>query len=186
MMILMGLPGVGKSSVLSGLGKRVPHMRIVNYGDVMLEVFKSKFGVADRDQMRKSPLEQQEVAQREAAQRIAAMGRDVILDTHCSIKTDSGYLPGLPHRLLSQFKVDYLVLLSAPPEDIAKRRAKDPSRKRAVDIGEIIEHDSMNRSFLAAYSVLSGAPASVVMNADNKVEEAVGHICGILGIPENK
>ncbi len=49
MMIVMGLPGAGKSTVLSVA--REAGWTVLNYGDLMMEVAKEK-GIADRDSLR--------------------------------------------------------------------------------------------------------------------------------------
>ena len=173
MIILMGAPGVGKSSVLSGLKAKRPDYSIVNYGDLMLEVFGEKFGVSNRDDMRKSPVSQQKEAQKEVAHRLSKMDGKIILDTHCSVQTPKGYLPGLPFALLSNLKVERLILLSATIDEIYARRKNDATRVREVNKEEIIEHGEINKAYLAAYSAFTGAPASIVMNHDNKLAEAI-------------
>jgi adenylate kinase len=53
MIIVMGVPGAGKTSVLQGLKT---DYQVVNYGNLMLEIEKKEFGVKDRDVMRKLPI----------------------------------------------------------------------------------------------------------------------------------
>lgn len=180
MIILMGVPGVGKSSVLSGVLQKKPEYKVVNYGDLMLEVFREKFGVQDRDQMRREPLQRQKQAQEEVALRLSKMKGKIILDTHCSIQTPNGYLPGLPFRLLEKLEVERLVLLSASIDEIYNRRKNDPSRTRSANRDEITEHDQMNKAYLAAYSARTGAPASIVMNHDARLAEAVERLASLL------
>jgi len=115
------------------------------------------------------------------ALKLSKMDGKVILDTHCSIQTPSGYFPGLPFSLLGKLKVERLVLLSASVDEIYNRRKNDPTRSRSVNRDEIIEHDQMNRAYLAAYSAFTGAPATIVMNHDNRVAEAVSSLAAALG-----
>ena len=180
MIILMGVPGVGKSSVLSGISEKKPEYSIVNYGDLMLEIFREKYSVQNRDEMRKAPVTQQKAVQEAVALKLSKMGGKVILDTHCSIQTPSGYFPGLPFSLLSKLRVERLVLLSASVDEIYNRRKNDPTRSRSANRDEITEHDQMNRAYLAAYSAFTGAPATIVMNHDNRVAEAVSSLAAVL------
>lgn len=180
MIIVMGVPGVGKTSVLKGAAEKKPEYRIVNYGDLMLEIFGEKYEIQNRDEMRKAPVAQQKAVQKAVAQKLSKMGGKVILDTHCSVQTPNGYLPGLPFELLKKLKVERLVLLSATMDEIYNRRKNDPTRTREVSKDEIIEHDQMNKAYLAAYSAFTGAPATIVMNRDNKVSEAVEKFASLL------
>lgn len=179
MIIILGLPGVGKSSILKGIKEKKPDYEIINYGDLMLEVFK-KYGINDRDEIRKAPIELQKKVQKQVASILSKKKGKVILDTHCSIKTPKGYLPGLPFDLLKKLKVDNLILISAEPEEIKRRRESDSTRKRETTLEEIIEHDTINKSYLASYSAFTGAPALIVMNRDNKLNEAIDTILNIL------
>lgn len=178
MIIIMGVPGVGKTSVLNGVMKMKPKYKIVNYGDLMLETFESKYGIKNRDEIRSAPIDLQKEAQKTVINKLSEMQGKIILDTHCSIRTPKGYLPGLSSEFLEMLKtkIEVLVLLSAPTKEIYDRRQKDSTRIREVSMEEIIEHDRVNMAYLAVYSVLTGAPALIVMNCNNKLEDAVNKI----------
>ncbi len=175
MIIALGVPGAGKTTVLKSLKGGY---QIVNYGDLMLEIEKKEFNIRDRDEMRKLPIEKQKLAQRLVADCLAKMHGKVILDTHCSVATPSGYYPGLPFEFLKLWKVEALVYVTADVEELKSRRENDPTRKRDVD--DISLHDSLNRSYLAAYSAFSGAPAVVIYNHNNRLEEAVAKFQALL------
>jgi len=175
MIIVMGLPGAGKSTVLKGLKT---DYRIQNYGDLMLEIEKKEFGIKDRDDMRKLPIEKQKHAQKLVADVLAKETGKFLLDTHCSVFTPSGYFPGLPFELLKRLKVDALVLITADVKEIAARRQNDPTRIRDAD--DVALHDKLNHAYLAAYSALTGAPAIVIYNKQGKVEEAVARLQDLL------
>jgi len=175
MIIVMGLPGAGKSTVLKGLKT---DYKMQNYGDLMLEIEKKEFGIKDRDDMRKLPIEKQKLAQKLVAQVLAREKGKFILDTHCSVATPSGYYPGLPFEFLKGIKVDCLVLITADVAEVAKRRTDDPTRIRDVD--DIALHDQINKAYLAAYSAFSGAPAVVITNRQGKAEEATAKLQALL------
>ncbi|MEM4368576.1 MAG: AAA family ATPase, partial [Candidatus Anstonellales archaeon] len=94
MIIVMGLPGAGKSTVLQNL--KLENYVILNYGTLMFEIAQKEKLVSNRDEMRKLNPEEQRRIQRMVVDEIKKHGKRVILDTHCSIKTPKGYLPGLP------------------------------------------------------------------------------------------
>ncbi|MEM2508848.1 MAG: AAA family ATPase, partial [Candidatus Thermoplasmatota archaeon] len=89
--VVAGIPGAGKTTVL----KEVKGIEIINYGDVMFSIAKKKNLVNDRDEIRKLPIDEQRKLQKEAAKFISKK-KNVIIDTHCTIKTRDGYMPGLP------------------------------------------------------------------------------------------
>jgi len=181
MIVVMGLPGAGKTTVLQGAMAGVSGWKILNYGDLMFEIAKGEGLVSDRDEMRKLPVKQQKRVQDEVGDKLAGMKGRIILDTHCSVHTPTGYMPGLPFDQLRKLDIDYLVFVSAPAKDIMGRRRRDTTRKRDSASIEKVESDSrVNISYLCAYSALSGATASIIMNADGRLEEAVGKLREII------
>ena len=98
--VITGVPGVGKTTVVNGalekLGKEGIEYQAINFGTFMFEVASNQKIVADRDGMRKLPGPVQKDIQRKAAQAIAKVEGNVIIDTHCTVKTPKGFLAGLP------------------------------------------------------------------------------------------
>jgi adenylate kinase len=176
MYIIMGLPGAGKSTVIGSLLKLMPGLKVVNFGDIALEAGKRLFRIQSRDDMRKKlSVAQQQKLQEEAVKMLSKMtGKDVLLDTHCAIKTAIGYLPGLPFWMIQRLKIDGLILVSAKPEDIFNRRKNDPLRpgRDAESLDEMKLHDAISREMLATYAVLAGAPAMIITNEQGKVGDA--------------
>lgn len=177
--IVTGIPGVGKTTVMEAAAK-ARNLKIAVFGSVMFEVAQARKLAANRDDMRKLAPEVQRDIQREAAAHIAAMGK-VIVDTHCTVKTAKGYLAGLPAWVLEALKPSVIVLVEATDEDIRKRRANDGTRKRDDDtLAAIAEHQEYNRRFAAAYATLSGATVHTVRNNDGAVETAMKEILAVV------
>ena len=172
--VVTGVPGVGKSTVMSS-AKEYGY-KIVNFGTTMFEEAQ-KEGVADRDDMRKLAIEDQQRLQKQAGEKISRMG-NVVVDTHASILTSSGYMPGLPEWTVRALNPDIIVLVEATPDEIAGRRNKDASRARDSD--DIGLHQTMNREYAATAAVMTGATVSIVENHDNQVEIAVEQFRKIL------
>lgn len=178
--IVTGIPGVGKTTVMETAAK-ARNLRIAVFGSVMLEVAQKRGLAKGRDDMRRLPADTQKSIQREAAAAIARMG-DVIVDTHCSIKTPTGYLPGLPAWVLEALHPSTIVLVEAAPEEILRRRQNDATRRRDEDSLEaIVEHQEYNRRFAAACATLTGATVHTVHNWDNQVEGAIAQILPVVG-----
>ncbi|WP_456455532.1 adenylate kinase [Methanopyrus sp.] len=176
--VATGVPGVGATTVTTEAVKELEGYEHVNYGDVMLEIAKEEGLVEHRDEIRKLPAEKQREIQRLAARRIAKMaeGREgIIVDTHCTIKTPAGYLPGLPIWVLEELQPAVIVLIEADPDEIMMRRMKDSEeRQRDYDRAhEIKEHQEMNRMAAMAYATLTGATVKIIENHDDRLEEAV-------------
>lgn len=179
--VVTGIPGVGKTTVMQEAAKAAK-LPVIVYGTVMFEVAKAKGAVQDRDAMRRLPPAAQRDIQKEAARRIGAMG-NVVVDTHCTVKTPTGYLPGLPAWVLEDLRPSTIVLVEASPEEIQARRAKDATRRRDEDSLEAIaEHQEVNRRFAAAYATLTGATVSTVLNRDGGVDEAMRQILPAMGV----
>ncbi len=173
--LLLGIAGVGKSTVA-----RLSGIRTVNFGDVMFEFAKERFGIEHRDEMRKKiPREAYLKLQEEAAKRIAELG-DVLVDTHaCVFLHDSGYLPGVPMKILEILKPKAIIVIEASPAEIAKRRAKDKHRIRDQPIEEELK---LTRTFAIIYSAISGAPVYFVENKEGKAGEAAEKIKQIVNL----
>ena len=165
--IVTGVPGVGKSTVMNAAQDY--GYKIVNFGSTMFEEAQ-KEGVENRDDMRKLPIEKQQSLQKQAGERISQMG-DVVVDTHASILTPSGYMPGLPEWTISALKPNIIVLVEATAQEIAGRRTKDPSRMRDAD--DIDMHQKVNRDYAETAASIVGATVSIVENHDNQIEIAV-------------
>ncbi|MBI2079518.1 AAA family ATPase, partial [Candidatus Micrarchaeota archaeon] len=124
MIIVMGLPGAGKTSVLEKINSSNPEYKHLNYGTLMLEIAQEKFKIKSRDEIRTLTATQQKEVQKMVGERLAKEKGKLILDTHCSVLNPDKrfYLPGLPWSLLQHLKVDYLVLITGDIEEIAARR----------------------------------------------------------------
>ena len=177
--VVTGIPGVGKTTVMKNAAEGMD-IEFVTFGTVMSDIAIESGLVKDRDEMRKLSLEQQKDLQIKSAEKIANMG-NVILDTHCTVKTPKGYMPGLPEWVIKTLKPTAIVVVEADPEEIFNRRANDPTRNRDPDTEEQIdEHQMMNRAAAMAYAALSGATVKIVFNHDNAIDDAVKQAAPVL------
>ncbi len=170
--VVTGIPGVGKTTVMKQAAEGID-IKFVTFGSVMIDIAKEMGLVKDRDEMRKLTLDQQKDLQIRSAEKVASMG-DVILDTHCTVKTPKGYMPGLPEWVLKKLKPTAIVVVEADPDEIFNRRAKDSTRNRDPDSEEeIAEHQQINRAAAMSYATLTGATVKIVFNHDDAIDEAV-------------
>jgi adenylate kinase len=177
--VVTGIPGVGKTTVMRKAAEGMD-INFVTFGTVMIEIAKEMKLVKNRDEMRKLTLEQQKKLQIKTAERIAKM-KNVIVDTHCTVKTPKGYMPGLPEWVVKKINPTAIVLVEADPEEIYNRRENDKSRNRDPDTQEQInEHQMMNRAVAMAYAALTGSTVKIVFNHDNAIDEAVKQVSPVL------
>jgi adenylate kinase len=180
--VIVGIPGVGKSSVvhkvmeLMGDGEQKPE--VVNYGTTMMEEATRVYGLNSRDQMRKLPVEDQRQLQIYAARKISRLDkRYVIIDTHLFIATREGFWPGMPLDVLRALDPTHLVLVWASLEEIMTRRENDRTRSRDRASHEILELEmDAAKNYLFASSLVCGCPALVVRNSTGMIEEAAKSI----------
>jgi len=184
--IIVGIPGVGKTTVMRRFVDRLREkgvkVKVVVYGTVMLEEAE-KFGVTDRDELRKMGLEEMKEIQLKAARRIGEMESEMlIIDTHLIVRTKEGYLPGLPSKVLKELNPTNLVLITASPEEIKERRESDRSRRRdMISLEEIRKEIELSMSYLSAVSNDVGIPVMIIKNERGKVDEAVDRLMEALG-----
>jgi len=177
--ILTGVPASGGTTVtrnaiekLDVLGKP---FKMITYSDIMLGEALQRGWVKIRDDIRKLEPSQQRDLQQIAARRIAEMATtSLVVDTHATVRTAKGYLPGLPRLVLDELKPDLILAVEAAPDEIIRRRNADKSRSRDIqDAGGIQEHQEVNRAICMAYAAHTGAAVKILKNADGKLDEAV-------------
>jgi adenylate kinase len=184
LVVLTGIPGSGSTTVLKKTLEEVDYLHI-NYGDMMIEIAKEKSIADDRDELRKLSPEIQKEIQQAAAKKIKekSASENVIVDTHCTISTPSGFLPGLPQWILSELQPDNFIIIEADPDEILLRRLSDETRERDKEMTKSIAlHQEINRSTAMAYATLTGATVKILENHDNELDEIVSQLVTVLNI----
>jgi adenylate kinase len=183
--IITGVPGVGKTTVVNEALAKLKDEGIdyqsLNFGTFMFEVAQREGYVKGRDEMRKLDKDLQKRLQQLAAKAIAQIQGNIIIDTHASVKTPKGYLPGLPEWVLREIMPDLIVLVETNEDQILLRRLSDDTRERDMEgSGGIAEHQQFNRSFGASYAMLTGCTIKIVRNPDFLLEKAVTDMADVL------
>ena len=187
LIILVGIPGVGKTTVIEKLIEYLITLDIKShisvFGSVMLDEAK-KVGIQNRDELRTLSVKEQKKLQISAANKISDLKHPFIfVDTHLFIKTSEGYCPGLPFDILNSLSPDQIILVEAKPEEIIERRNTDITRKRDnLSIDEIIYELNLGRSMLSSSAVISGAPIKTVNNNNDCIENTIMEIANSLGV----
>lgn len=178
-MVVTGIPGVGKTTVLNELQDLARQnkfdLAVLNFGTVMNEVMRELGKDLHRDDMRKQTIEMQKKVQELAASEIANRSGHgtTVVDTHMFIRTVSGLWAGLPQNVLARLNPRLFVLVEADPEQIAARRRSDSDRKREQTVAEDIMFDlQWSRATAAASAVSTGAPVKVIRNDAGRQKQA--------------
>ena len=177
LVVLTGIPGSGSTTVLNKALEEVDYLHL-NYGDIMTELAIEEKLVEDRDALRKL-----KEIQAKAAKRIKEKSEEsnVIVDTHCTINTPSGFLPGLPIWVLEQLQPDLFIMVEANPDEIIYRRMNDDTRSRDVEKASDIQlHQEMNRAASMAYATLTGATVKIIANHDNHLPQTISKLVDVL------
>jgi len=185
--ILVGIPGVGKTSLLSKIveiiKKHDKSVDVISFGTLMFEIAK-KNGLKDRDELRKLPVAEQQNLQKIAAEKIAEHNEQiVIIDTHTFINSSEGYYPGLPEHVLKIIKPTNFVSVSAKPEEIYNRRMKDDTRNRdKITLTKIKTELDIQSGMISACAVITGSPVKHILNREGKIDEATDKIIKAIGL----
>ncbi|WP_295722732.1 adenylate kinase [uncultured Methanobrevibacter sp.] len=182
LVVLTGIPGSGSTTILNKTLEKVDYLHL-NYGDVMTQIAIDNNVVENRDQLRKLSPETQKNIQKQAAAKISeeSQSNNVIVDTHCTISTPKGFLPGLPKWVLEDLNPDLFILVEANPDEIIYRRLNDDTRERDVErVKDIQLHQEMNRAAAMAYATLTGATVKIIENHDNHLDSTIRKMVELL------
>lgn len=180
--VLAGIPGSGSTTVLNHALENIDYIN-VNYGDEMLKIAQQEGLVEHRDALRKLSPDIQKEVQKNAAKSIRkqAEKNNIIVDTHCTIKTPAGFLPGLPKWVLDELQPDMFILVEADGDEILLRRITDETRERDMEkLKDINLHQEMNRAVSMAYAALTGATVKIIENHDNLLQDSVEEMVNAL------
>ncbi len=169
--IIIGIPGVGKTTVLEKAAEQLEGYEITNFGTEMLKTAKKQNIVKHRDQLRKLSPEKTKELQKKTAEKIEKK-ENLLIDTHLSIETPKGIIPGMPKWAAEKINLNRIILIEAEPKKIKKRRKKDKTRKRSDFTLPPKQHQKMNRYYAATVSTLTGALIKIIKNRENQVEKA--------------
>lgn len=183
--IVVGVPGVGKTSVVNRAAERLNQSQSITqvmvFGSIMLDEAK-KLGIIDRDEMRKLSINTQRQLQEMAANSIRGVRSvNIIIDTHLFINTIDGRYPGMPRNLLDILSPTHLIMILAAPEEIFARRMDDATRNRDLISMDSIKNDlEVATIMIATSSVLTGAPFKIIFNHKDKLDDAVNELVEVI------
>jgi len=176
--IVVGVPGVGKTSVINEAKKYLKYeFKVINTGDIMFELAKEKYNINNRDEIRKKlTFEQQKEIQKEAIKRIKEMEKesDIILDTHLVIESYEGYIPGILREYAEILRPDGIAVIISDPDKIFVRRLKDIQiRGRDIENLKRIEiQQNLTIYFTTIFMFEYSTIVEVINNEEGLLEES--------------
>lgn len=178
--IFVGTPGAGKSSVLKGV--KGAQYKLLNIGTEMFNVAKRDYSVADRDDMRKLNSDDIKRIRNTVFDSIRKETANLILDTHASIRSGPRFVPGFTiAELQSLNEIMTIVYVDSSSHDIIARRSKDLMRRRDVeDETDLEEQREVNLSLIGTYAAIIGIPIYIIKNQEGKVAEAIAQANAIV------
>lgn len=174
LILVLGAQGVGKTTVVKkAIEKAGKDYQVLNFGSVLQEVI----GGADRDEFRrKTSVEKywgiQEATAKEVKERAEG---DLIVTSHGVLRKEAGWYPGFPKNVLEILEPRMIVVLTAKPKNIIKRRKKGGTRGRTRDKTprEIVKEEQESTKIISfAYSMYTGATVKIIENKEGKIDKA--------------
>jgi len=180
--IVSGVKGSGKTTVIQLVKKKFPEVKIFNFGNYIKKSIENKYPKLTRDQWDKNiPFKEHEKFQKMAAKYIAKEMKNSkysIIDTNLLFKKPIGILPGLSEEVLKILKPDLIAIMDYRPEDVLERRLKDIkiSKSEKTEIGTISSHrerdvetvkeieleQTIQREFLITYTAMTGTILKII------------------------
>ncbi|MGC9079796.1 MAG: adenylate kinase [Nanopusillaceae archaeon] len=176
--LVVGVPGVGKTSVINEAKKYLKtDLEIISMGDVIFELAREKYGINNRDEIRKKlSLEKQEELQIEAVRKIYEMSKnkDLLLDTHLVIESSEGFIPGFFRKTADILKPNGIAVIISDPDKIFLRRLKDAMiRARDIENLKNIEiQQNMTIYFTTIFMFEYNTVVKIINNEEGLLEKA--------------
>ncbi len=182
-MVISGIPGSGKSTVIGELKKRGVQALYLSYGTEMKKLAPTSM---DRDSLRKDTAEHQHARANQAAHNIRKALADssyelAIVDTHTLILgADGKYVEGLSNSVVAILQPKIVVFLKPESKEIHARREKDTSRRR--DIQTIEEIEKHQQDCIAFLNNKFPGKAFVIANNDGGALAAAGEVFKLIPV----
>jgi len=180
-MIVFGLPGVGKSTLIKKATKDNNFVRLSG-GTLISENISDE----DRDTLRKKSKDQilsnQEILIFNFLKTIRTLSdRHIIFDGHCIVKENNSITP-IPLNIIKRLQPNILVFIDEPSEVIIERRKHDLIRpdREIETIADIDVNRKMQLEICKSYSVALKIPLKVLVSPEQRqMNSIINKLIGI-------
>jgi len=178
--IVVGIPGVGKTTVLDNLialcKEKGTKAQVLTMGTMMLDEALARGLVKNRDELRNLTLEHQWDLREATIPRILRAKREndmTVLDTHFMVRSRGGYLMALPRKFLEGVSPEFFGIVEASVREIIRRRMADKKRARdVVDPKEVRLEKELTTHSTFTMASLVNANVIRVVNKRNQAPQA--------------
>ena len=172
--VVTGVPGVGKTTLCRRVSKDLGY-NYINYGDLMLDVAKSKDLASTDHEMFSLDIDTQYEIWKGAALKIKDMD-NVLVDLHGIDQSSIGYIISLPIEIVNP---DIIVIIESSRDNILQRRHKDTKERLIDTIKSLTEHMGFLRIAMAVCSVIGDCNLIILKNDD--FEDCLAKMRNLLG-----
>lgn len=167
--VVVGVSGVGKSTVVEAVGERLDSFTTLDHGTMVVEEARDR-GLLDgrRDEL---SFEEYRRLRRHVLSDTNARNDDLLLDSRCAIGSGGTHTPGLTRDALDDLDPDICYLLTAEPAVIRKRRLSDEKDRDVPSVEQIRRELAVERSMASTVVMLTGAYFEIVPNGERSAEE---------------
>lgn len=149
---VLGISGVGKTSLLNGLQKQISFIHLQASELVKEEIaLTNKIKLTPEQLRTMSIIDNQTLLLNSFKKRTLALDGLVILDGHSVVDTPNG-LVEIPTSVFAEMNINRLIVLHDLPSEIANRRRADQHRKRPTRTADELAYQQ-SQSLIAASKV---------------------------------
>jgi adenylate kinase len=165
--VVCGQSGVGKSTVIQKAAEGMEDLTVVNFGEQILKLALDGGFVKEGEEVTLLRPECLSELQVRATERVKNLKGRVILDMHLTVRTPSGFIAGMPKRVMDVLEPRRIILLEADAYEILKRRMVGKDRKNVDEsLKDIQEHSDFDRAAAISIAMDIGTPIMILKNDD--------------------
>jgi adenylate kinase len=141
--LIVGVPGVGKSSIARGLGDTMPSISICEFGQRMAALGREMKVITSYDELAHLPFERRLPLQEAAAASISELNRSVAIPGHLVLYVCDQYVDALPPTVFRLLQPTGIIVIVCDPGQIYMRRACVRNHGDMAAIRQISEHQTL-------------------------------------------
>lgn len=170
--LITGVPGSGKSTLISEFLKLQSDYEVINFGDTMLAFNKD---ISSRDDLRRKVSNKEyRSLQLKAVKEISERSKqkNLLIDTHLVLLHPYGYTSGMPREALEKLNPDMVVIVEARANDILKRRSIDSRDRDKETKYQIDLHQQLNRAMAMSIAMFTNCAVKIIYSPQGKAIQA--------------
>jgi adenylate kinase len=172
MILVTGIPGVGKSSLSVECANNSAHMKAFEVGQLMFELGAREGLLRSKEELGTLDIEVRRDLQNRVVRQIVDQDSQGLLVAHLVVSTPDGYVPGFPDQAMESLQIDAVAHIVASTSDIERRR---PSVSYSLP-----RYLSLAKAASERLSETKGCPLWEIENNDGLLHEAADELARLL------